>query len=149
MRRSDEHDIADALGDQTCPTEDERPHENVTQFAVCLHQPQKLFAADFDHFPGLGRAKTDKPTAAGEHAHFAAELPGPLYGHELLTGSRLPNHFDATGGHDKEPRDLLSGLNKHLPWLDPPRVFCPNAEYDSEGTGVRVRADTADQPDLF
>ena len=62
MHRSDEHDVADAVGNQVDSAEDERPDENVAELRVGLHERQQLVAADFDDFSLFDGTKSDKPS---------------------------------------------------------------------------------------
>jgi hypothetical protein len=43
--RSEHDDIADVAGDQLDPAEHERPHQDLAQLGVGLHEPEQLFAA--------------------------------------------------------------------------------------------------------
>ena len=54
MRRADHDDVAEAARDQLDAAQDERPHEDLAQLGVGLHQREQLLAIEFDHLAGLG-----------------------------------------------------------------------------------------------
>ena len=45
---SDQHDVADAAGDQPRPPQEKRAHEDLAQIGVCLDELQQLLVIDLD-----------------------------------------------------------------------------------------------------
>ena len=66
VRRANQDDVAKAAGDQLDAAEDERPHEDVAQLGVGLHECEQLFAIELDHLAGLAdrvRASARRPVS--------------------------------------------------------------------------------------
>src|SRR5438132_1265178 len=118
MHRTDEHDVADAVGHEVQPSEDERPDKQVAQFAVRLYERQQLVAADFDHFSRFGGADGDQCLTTRQRGDFAAELAGSKVDQEFLAGRGLPNGLEAARGDDEELYGRLSRSEKHLAGVD-------------------------------
>ena len=57
MRRADEDDIPEATRNQLDPAEDERPHEDLAQLGVGLHEGEQLLAIELDHLARLADAQ--------------------------------------------------------------------------------------------
>jgi hypothetical protein len=128
VARSDEHGIAEPVGDQLHAAEDEGSHEDVAQLAGGLHQRQQIPAGDLDDFARLARAHAEEPPAAGEHIGFAGELTPSMDGHQLLGGAGPPDDLDVARGNDEEPLALIAGLGEHLTVRDVP---CPSVRRDA------------------
>ena len=59
MPRADQHDVAEAVGDQLDAAQDERAHQDLAQLGVGLHQRQQVAAIELDHLAGFAaRART-------------------------------------------------------------------------------------------
>ena len=74
MRRPDHDDIAEPARNQLDAAEDERPHEDLAQLGVGLHEGEQLLAIELDHLAGLADAQPAHRPAAGDHVAFAGEL---------------------------------------------------------------------------
>ena len=74
VRRPDEHDVAEPVRDQLHAAQDERPHEDLAELGVGLHERQQALAIQLDHFARLADARADERAAAREHVDFAGEL---------------------------------------------------------------------------
>ncbi len=117
MRRPEDHDVADAAGDQLHPPQDEGAHKDGAQLAVGLHEGQQVVAIDFNDFAVRAHADLRQPRAARQHRRFAREHPGAERHHDLL-GGRRADDIDLTRHHDEESRHLLPRLRQHLPGRD-------------------------------
>src|SRR5579864_705941 len=118
MHRADEHDVADAVGQEVEPSEDERSDKQVAQLAVSLYERQQLVAADFDNFSRSGGANGDQRLTTRQRGDFAAELAGSKVDQEFLAGLGLPNGLEAACSDDEELRGLVSCAEKHLAGID-------------------------------
>ena len=54
--RSEQHDVADAVGDELDAAQDERAHQDLAQLGVGLHERQQALAVELDHLAGLNPA---------------------------------------------------------------------------------------------
>ena len=88
MGRSEHDDIAEVVRDQLDAAEHERPHEDLAQLGVCLHQRQQLLARELDHLTGCDRAQPRHRPAAGDHRRLAGELTRPMRDDECPGGGR-------------------------------------------------------------
>src|SRR5258707_10920730 len=73
MNRSDEHHISESPRDELDSAEDERPHEDIAQLTVGLHERKQLFAIDLDHFARLGRSYLCEPAPARQNRCLTGE----------------------------------------------------------------------------
>ena len=84
VHRSDQHDVTKTAGDQLNSTQDERPHEDLAQLGVGLHDSEQLLAIELDHLTGLGRTHARQCPPPGDHRAFARELTAPVNDDEDL-----------------------------------------------------------------
>src|SRR5439155_13934572 len=117
MLRSEDHDVADAAGDQLHAPQDEGAHEDRAQLAVGLDEGQQLVATDFDDFAVRSRPDLGEPAAARQHGRLAGKHPGAERDDDLL-GGRWADDVDPAREDDEEPRRLLTRLHQHLALLD-------------------------------
>src|SRR5207249_11723889 len=82
--RSENHDVADAAGDQLHAPQHEGAHEDRAQLAVGLDEGQQLVATDFDDFAVRSRPDLGEPPAARQHGRLAGKHPGAERDDDLL-----------------------------------------------------------------
>ena len=87
---ADQHDVTDVPRDHLDAPQNEGAHHDLAQIAVRLYQREQVVAIDLEHLTRLGGADLDEPTASGEDADLAIELPGPVH----------DDHFFHPGGRD-------------------------------------------------
>ena len=114
MVRPDEHDVAEAVRDELHPPEDERPHEDLAQLGVGLHEREQVIAIELDHLARHAGARTHQRPAAREHVGLAGELARPMDGDDGLAGVRRPDDLDLTRGDDEERHVLVPDIEEHL-----------------------------------
>ena len=90
------------LGDELGSAEDERPHEDLAELAVALHEAHELPPLHLDDVGIVGGDDPHQATTAGEHAHLAGELPHPGAGDHQVTGRRGADDLEAPGDDDEE-----------------------------------------------
>src|SRR6202040_262151 len=71
MSGADEDDVTDSARDDLHAPQDERPHQDLAQLAVGLHERQQLLATHLDHRARLAHADADEPAAARQHVDLA------------------------------------------------------------------------------
>ena len=128
--RPDEHGISEPLRDQLQAAEDERPHQNLAELGIGLHECQQVFAVQLDYCAGLADARPEKRAAARDHVDLAAELTPSVDGDDRLGGARRLDDLDRPIRHHKEWNDLFARFDQHF--------AAPNLAH------VSVRADASD-----
>ena len=114
MRRANQDDVAIAAGNQLDAAEDERPHEDLAQLGVRLHESEQLFAIELDHLAGLAGAHPRQRPAASQHGAFAGELPGAVSDDQRFGAAGWSQHLDLAAQHHEERHGPLSHLDEHL-----------------------------------
>ena len=117
MRRPQDHDVADAAGDQFHPAQDEGAHEEFAQLAVGLDQREQVIATHFDDLTGHPGPDLGEPAAARQDGHFPREHPRAERDHDLL-GGRRADDVDPPGRDHEESHRALPRLHQHLARLD-------------------------------
>ena len=74
MTGSDEHGIADGVGDQIHAAQNKCVQEDLAQGGVGLHHPAQIRPVDFEQRAGFRGPQADQTSAAREHVHFAGEF---------------------------------------------------------------------------
>src|SRR4030095_5077973 len=120
--RADKNDVSDTPRDQLHSAKDERPHEYLAQFAVCLHERKQLRAIDFDQLTRLADTYLSKSPPAREHVYLACKHPWTKDGDGFRGWIIGPNDFDLTGNKDEQARGRLTRFDQNLPTLDLPRA---------------------------
>ena len=57
VHRTNQHDVADALRHQLEPAIDERPHQDLADLSIRLHEREQLVTGQLDHLPGFGHTR--------------------------------------------------------------------------------------------
>jgi hypothetical protein len=73
--RANEDHVTKSARDELDTAENERPHEDLAQLGVGLHEGKKVFAIELDDIARLGDAQPGQSPAARNHCAFAGELP--------------------------------------------------------------------------
>ena len=84
------------LRDQLDAAQDERPHEDLAELGVGLHERQETRAIELDDLAGLDRARPDQRAAAREHVDFAGELAGAVDRDDRVGRGGGPDDLDLT-----------------------------------------------------
>ncbi len=116
--RSQEHHVADPVRDQLQPAEDERPHEDVAELGVGLHEREQALAVELDHLARLGRARPHERAAAGEHVDLAGELAGLMGGDERLGAAGRADDLEPSLDDHEERHVVVPDLHEQLALLD-------------------------------
>ena len=110
-----QHDISQPVRNQLHAAEDERPHDDLAELAVGLHERQQAFAIELDHFAGLDRPCPHERAAAGEHVGFAGELARSVCDdHCVSSPCRWPDDFHLTFRDHEKRDDGLTDVEEHL-----------------------------------
>ena len=116
MSRSDHEDIAKIVGNQRHTPQDERPHEDLAQLGVGLHELQQLIPTELDQLAALGDTDAGETPEPKEHIDLAAELPGKA------GGKPGDKSGDATVDDDEEVDGLDARFHDHVASLDGPAM---------------------------
>ncbi len=114
VMRADEHHVALAAHDQADATEDERPHDELAQLGVRLHQGAERIPRHLQHLAVLGGQAADQAAPAGEHAHLPGELPGLQPNHRTLAVLARQHDLERSPEKDVESGVLRALLEEHL-----------------------------------
>jgi hypothetical protein len=114
VMRADEHHVALPTHDQADAAEDERPHDELAQLGVRLHQGAERVAGHLQHLAVLRRQATDQAAPASEHAHLTGELPGLHPDDGTLAVLARQHDLERSPEKDVEPGVLRALLEEHL-----------------------------------
>jgi len=114
MGRADKHNISDAGRHQLNPAEDERPHEDLAEFGIGLHQSHHALAIQLNHLAALGGTPSKERPAAGERARLTRELPRTMDGDKGLSRTRGAHNLQFAGDNHKEGYGTITLLDEHL-----------------------------------
>ena len=114
MPRSDEHETADAVGDQRDTAQDERAHQDLAQLRVALHEHPQMVPTDDDHRAVGDGAAANKRAARRQHVDLTRELAGTQRRDRLLAAVDGPNDLDGALDHHEEARVLLAELEQPI-----------------------------------
>ena len=106
MIRSEQDDVAEAVGDQLDAPQDERAHQDLAQLGVGLHQREQVAAIELDHFSRFAGARPHQRPAVRQHVDLAGELSAPMHGDHRLAVVRELHDLDRPLT-DQEERDAL------------------------------------------
>ena len=86
MHRPDEDDVAESLRDQLGAAQEERPHQDLAELGVGLHQREQVGAGQLDDGTRHGRPHPNQRPAARQHVGLAGELAGAEQRDQRVTG---------------------------------------------------------------
>ena len=133
VTRAHEHHVAQAVRDQLRPAKDERPHEDVAQLAVGLHEGEELLALELDHLRRLARPDAHEPAPTRQHGGFAGEVAWRMDGHELSPRARGSVDLQAARGDDEEVHVRIAHLGDHFARLEPAHASVEGHAFDLLG----------------
>ena len=117
VRRADEHDVAFTTREQLDAAQNERAHENLTQLAVRLDDPEQPIALDLDDLARRDRTNARQARAAGQHRRLAGEHSRPDGHDQSLAVSSHAQGVETSVANDEHARHRLAGFDEHLAWL--------------------------------
>ena len=118
VRRSDEHDVAEAARDQLHPAQDEGAHQDLAELGVGLHERQQLVAIQLDHLARFAHAA--RKSAGRPEIMLASPVnwPGSWTTIDRFAGARRTDDLDLPGRHDEERHDLVARVHEHFARAD-------------------------------
>ena len=114
VHRPDEHRVADAVRDQLEAAVDERPHQDLADLGVGLHERQQLRPGQLDELAGSVRAHANQRTAPDEHTGLTGECAGAQCSDHRVGQRRRPHNLEATGFDDEKRCHLIAGVDEDL-----------------------------------
>jgi hypothetical protein len=99
---------------QLNPAEDERPHQDLAEFGIGLHQSHHALAIQVNHLAALEGTRSKERAAAGEGAHLTRELPRTMDGDKGLSRPRGAHNLQFAGDNHKERYGTITLLDEHL-----------------------------------
>jgi hypothetical protein len=118
MIRSYKHNVSEPVRDQFHSANDERPHDELAEFAIGLYERQQVFAIHFDCFARLAGAYSEHRGATRKHIDLARELTRSIDYDERLAGAGWPDNLYLTCRNNEERYNLLPWFDEHFAGLD-------------------------------
>jgi hypothetical protein len=119
--RADDDDVAEAVGDELHPAQDERPQDDLAELAVGLHERQQALAIQLDDLARFRGPHPHERAAAGEHGDLAAELTRPDGGDERRGGAGRPDDLEPARLDHEERHHRIARFDEHLAGADRPQ----------------------------
>ena len=118
VHRSDQHRVAEAAADQLHPPENERPHQDLAELGVVLHERQHRLAIEHDDLARLADPRAEQRAAPRDHVDLAAELPRAVHGDECLRAAGHPDHLDGALRDHEKRHHVIAGFDQDVAVLD-------------------------------